>query len=89
VALNHAIALGMAEGPAAGLRALADIENRERLARYPFFPAAAAELEHRAGHAERAAELLRAALALARSRAEEELLRRKLEAWGGSASPSR
>jgi RNA polymerase sigma factor (sigma-70 family) len=83
VALNRAIAVGMAEGPEAGLRALAAIEDRERLARYPFFPAAVAELEHRAGRPERAAELLRAALSLARNRAEEELLGRKLEAWSG------
>jgi RNA polymerase sigma-70 factor (ECF subfamily) len=83
VALNRAIALGMAEGPEAGLRALEAIQDRERLARYPFFPAAAAELEHRAGHTERAAELMRAALSLARNHAEEELLGRKLEAWAG------
>ncbi len=80
VALNRAIAVGMAEGPEAGLRALADIEDRERLVRYPFFPAAMAEFESRAGRTERAAELLRAALLLARNHAEEDLLRRKLEA---------
>ena len=82
VALNRAIAVGMAEGPEAGLRALADIDDRERLVGYPFFPAAVAEFEHRAGRPERAAELLRAALSLARNRAEEDVLRRKLEAWG-------
>jgi RNA polymerase sigma factor (sigma-70 family) len=80
VALNRAIAVGMAEGPEAGLRALADIEDRERLRRYPFFPAAIAELELRAGRRERAAELLRSALRLVRNRAEEEVLERKLEA---------
>ena len=80
VALNRAIAVGMAEGPEAGLKALADIDDRERLVRYPFFPAAMAEFELRAGRTERAAELLRAALMLARNHAEEDVLKRKLEA---------
>jgi len=83
VALNRAIAIGMTEGPEAGLRALADIEDRERLAGYPFFPAAMAEFEHRAGRPERAAELLRGALQLVRNRAEEDVLKRKLQACGG------
>ncbi|HVO20802.1 MAG TPA: sigma-70 family RNA polymerase sigma factor [Anaeromyxobacter sp.] len=80
VALNRAIALGMAEGPDAGLSALAGIPDRERLARYPFLPAAVAEFERRAGRTARAAEALRQALALARSPAEEAVLARKLSA---------
>jgi RNA polymerase sigma factor (sigma-70 family) len=83
VALNRAIAVGMAEGPEAGLRALAEIEDRERLERYPFLPAAMAEFESRAGRPERAAELLRAALLLARNPAEREVLARKLAACEG------
>jgi predicted RNA polymerase sigma factor len=82
VALNRAIAVGMAEGPEAGLRALAEIQDRERLERYPFFPAAMAEFESRAGRPERAAALLRAALRLVRNPAEEEVLARKLDACG-------
>ena len=80
VALNRAIAVGMAEGPAAGLSALAGIPGRDRLARYPFLPAAVAEFERRAGRPARAAEALRQALALARSPAEEAVLARKLSA---------
>ncbi len=80
VALNRAIAMGMAEGPEAGLRALAEIEDRERLARYPFLPAAVAEFELLAGRPERAAEQLSAALLLARNPAEEAVLARKLAA---------
>jgi RNA polymerase sigma-70 factor (ECF subfamily) len=80
VALNRAIALGMADGPEAGLQAISEIADRERLRRYPFYPAALAELESRAGRAERAAELLEAALRLARNPAERELLARKLDA---------
>jgi RNA polymerase sigma factor (sigma-70 family) len=82
VALNRAIAVGMAEGPEAGLRALADIEDRDRLRRYPFLPAAMAEFELRAGRRERAAELLRSALRLARNPDEEAVLARKLGACG-------
>jgi len=85
VALNRAIAVGMAEGPEAGLRALAAIEDRERLARYPFLSAAVAEFELRAGRPERAREQLRAALLLVRNPAEEAVLARKLAACG---SPS-
>jgi RNA polymerase sigma-70 factor (ECF subfamily) len=80
VALNRAIAVGMADGPEEGLKAVAAIGGRERLARYPFLPAAEAELLRRAGRPGAAAERLREALLLARSPAEEALLRRKLEA---------
>jgi RNA polymerase sigma factor (sigma-70 family) len=85
VALNRAIAVGMAEGPEAGLRALAAIEDRDRLARYPFLPAAVAEFELRAGRPGRAAEQLRAALLLARNPAEAAVLARKLAACGAPA----
>src|SRR5919108_2420146 len=44
VALNRAIAIAQHEGPEAGLAAIAAMEDRERLASYPFFPAALAEL---------------------------------------------
>jgi RNA polymerase sigma-70 factor (ECF subfamily) len=82
VALNRAIAVGMAEGPEAGLRALAEIEDRERLERYPFLPAAVAEFELRAGRPERAAAQLRVARVLARNPVEEAVLARKLAACG-------
>jgi RNA polymerase sigma-70 factor (ECF subfamily) len=84
VALNRAIAVGMADGPEAGLGALAAIEDRDRLSRYPFLPAAVAEFELRAGRPERAAAQLRAALLLARNPAEEAVLARKLAACGVS-----
>lgn len=80
VALNRAIAVGMAEGPEAGLRALAALPERARLARYPFLPAAVAEFELRSGRPGRAAEALRSALLLARNPAEEAVLARKLAA---------
>jgi RNA polymerase sigma factor (sigma-70 family) len=83
VALNRAIATGMAESAEAGLRALAAIEGRERLARSPFLAAAVAEFELRAGRPERAAVQLEAALRLARNGAEAAVFSRKLAACRG------
>jgi len=84
VALNRAIALGMANGPEAGLAELRRIPDRALLAGYPFLPAALAEFELRAGRPERAADQLRAAILLARNPAEEALLARKLRACGSA-----
>ncbi|WP_029931612.1 RNA polymerase sigma factor [Nocardia otitidiscaviarum] len=42
VALNRAVALGMAEGPAAGLAALEPLTAEPQLAAYPYLPAARA-----------------------------------------------
>jgi RNA polymerase sigma-70 factor (ECF subfamily) len=83
VALNRAIAMGMARGPEAGLEAIAAIGDRERLERYPFLHAALAEFELRAGRPERARRALRVALSLARNPAEGALLARKLQACDG------
>jgi RNA polymerase sigma-70 factor (ECF subfamily) len=78
VALNRAIAIGELQGPAHGLAALDAIEDRERLASYPFYPAARAELELRRGQRRRAETQFRAALALARNDAERRFLERRL-----------
>jgi RNA polymerase sigma factor (sigma-70 family) len=77
VALNRAIALAQHEGPESGLRAIATIENRERLARYPFFPAALGELEFRAGRRTTARRHFREALRLARNPAERRFLQQR------------
>jgi RNA polymerase sigma-70 factor (ECF subfamily) len=78
VALNRAIAIGQRDGPERGLQALRAIEGRERLASYPFYPAALAELELRRGHLQAAEEQFQAALALARSGAERRHLEKRL-----------
>lgn len=49
VALNRAIAVAQLEGPESGLNAIEAIEHLDRLAEYPFLPAALGELELRAG----------------------------------------
>jgi RNA polymerase sigma-70 factor (ECF subfamily) len=80
VALNRAIVLAQLDGPDAGLRAIAGIADRERLAEYPFYHLAIAELERRAGRLDAAARSLRDAFALARNPGEQHLIARKLEA---------
>jgi len=84
VALNRAIALAQVEGPKRGLAELQALPGRDRLARYPFYPAALGELHLRAGHAPQAAEEFRRALRLARSPAERSYFQRKLAAASGS-----
>ncbi len=85
VELNRAIAVAMVEGPERGLEAIRAIPDADRLARYPFLPAAVGELELRAGRPERAAAALREAVRLARNPAERALLVRKLAACAPGA----
>jgi RNA polymerase sigma-70 factor (ECF subfamily) len=79
VALNRAIAIGQLEGPAHGIHALRAIEDRERLATYPFYPAALGELELRQGRLDAARAHFREALELARSDAERRYLQKRLQ----------
>jgi RNA polymerase sigma-70 factor (ECF subfamily) len=78
VALNRAIAVGQRDGPERGLEALSVIEDRDRLERYPFYPAARAELELKRGDRAAAREYFQAALARARSDAERRFLEKRL-----------
>ena len=78
VALNRAIAMGQKDGAERGLEALRAIVDRDRLAGYPFYPAAMGELELRRGDREAAREHFRAALPLARDPTERRFLERRL-----------
>lgn len=78
VALNRAIAIGRRDGPARGLRALAMIDDPDRLARYPFYPAAMGEMEARLGNRRAARSHYLDALGLARNAAERRFLERRL-----------
>ena len=78
VALNRAIAMGQQDGAERGLEALRGIAGRDRLAGYPFYPAAMGELELRRGHREAAREHFRAALPLARNATERRFLERRM-----------
>ena len=79
VRLNRAVAVGMAFGPAAGLRLLDDLAGEPALAGYHLLPAARGELLERLGREEEArAEFARAA-AMSGNAPERELLRARAE----------
>ena len=77
VALNRAIAIAERDGPAAGLAAMREIPQRERLTRYPFYPAAMGELESRLGRSDEARAHFDAAIAQARNASEREFFERR------------
>jgi RNA polymerase sigma-70 factor (ECF subfamily) len=77
VALNRAIAIGQRDGAERGLQELRQMTDRDRLQRYPFYPAAIAEFELRRGNAAVAGEHFAAAAALARNPAEQRFLARR------------
>jgi RNA polymerase sigma-70 factor (ECF subfamily) len=83
VALNHAAAVAMAEGPQRGLELLAELERDGRLEAYPLLPAARADLLRRLGRRGEAAAAYQAALAGVGNDAERRYLRRRLREVGG------
>ena len=78
VALNRAVAIALAEGPAAGLELIEELEDRGELAEYHLLPATRADLLRRLGQKEQAEVAYRRALALAPTDAERRFLRRRL-----------
>jgi len=78
VALNRAIAIGELDGASAGLAALDEIDDRDRLAAYPFYHAARAELELKRGNATDAREHFAAAIRLSRNPMERRFLERRI-----------
>lgn len=89
VALNRAVALAEAEGPQRGLEALREIEGVERLAEYPFYPAALATLELRRGDSTAAARHFRTALRSARNDGERRFLEERLRECDGADASAR
>ncbi len=65
VALNHGVAVAMAQGPAAGLAILDGLADRKELSGYHLLPAARADLLARLGRNTESASAYRTALALA------------------------
>ena len=78
VALNHAVAAGMAFGPAAALPLLAALEESGQLAGYHLLPATRADMLRRLGRPAEAAVAYREALELAGTDAERRFLIRRL-----------
>ncbi|WP_141575338.1 RNA polymerase sigma factor [Actinomadura sp. WMMA1423] len=78
VRLNRAVAVGMADGPAAGLDLVEDLERSGALEGYHLLPATRADLLRRMGRDAEAADAYRRALDLASDTAERRYLARRL-----------
>jgi RNA polymerase sigma-70 factor, ECF subfamily len=79
VRLNRAVAVAMAEGPAAGLALVEGLAHSGALAGYHLLPATRADLLRRMGDTERAAEAYREARALAATDAERAYLKARMD----------
>jgi RNA polymerase sigma-70 factor (ECF subfamily) len=79
VALNRAVAVAMADGPAVGLSLVEQLETSGALSGYYLLPATRADLLRRLGRHHEAATAYRAAIALAVTDAERRYLTRRLE----------
>jgi RNA polymerase sigma-70 factor, ECF subfamily len=91
VELNRAVAVGMAEGPAAGLALLDSLAAGGKLAGYHLLPAARADMLRRLGQHAGAADAYAQALALAGTDAERRYLARRqaeVTSLGGAPAPS-
>jgi RNA polymerase sigma-70 factor (ECF subfamily) len=79
VELNRAVAVAMADGPAAGLPLVEALEATNTLPNYYLLPATRADLLRRLGRADEAADAYREALALAPTDAERRFLTRRVK----------
>jgi len=86
VALNHAVAVAMHDGPARGLALLEALAARGELRGYHLLPAARADLLRRLGRREEAAAQYRAALALTTLAPERRFLERRLREVAGAGA---
>lgn len=80
VALNRAIAVAQVEGPERGLEEIGAIDQRDRLASYPFYAAALGELEFRLGRRDAARRHFEQAVSLARNPMERRFLDQRVAA---------
>jgi len=79
VRLNRAVAVGMAEGPAAGLAALEDLAHEPALANYHLFPSVRADLLLKLGRFSEARDEIQRAIAMTENRREQHLLSERLK----------
>jgi RNA polymerase sigma-70 factor (ECF subfamily) len=82
VTLNRAVAVGMRDGPAAGLEALSVLSDEPQLAGYSYLPAARADFLRRLGRAEEARTAYAEALRLTDNAVEREFLFMRLTQCG-------
>jgi RNA polymerase sigma-70 factor (ECF subfamily) len=85
IELNRAVAVAMADGPAAGLELIDALGSDERLTAYSYYHAARADLLRRLGRSAPAAEAYRAALELTTNAVERSFLLRRIAEVGGAA----
>ena len=85
VRLNRAVAVAMAEGPAAGLRLVCEANTGGALDEYPLYHSARADLLRRLGRHTEAAEAYRRALEVTTNAAERRFLLRRLSEVTGRA----
>ncbi|WP_371596630.1 RNA polymerase sigma factor [Streptomyces sp. NBC_00564] len=78
VRLNRAVAVGMAEGPEAGLALVAELEGEGELEGYHLLPATRADLLRRGGRTAEAVQAYGRALELVENEAERRFLERRL-----------
>lgn len=79
VALNRAVAVGMAQGPAAGLHALDALAAEPALANYHLLPSVRGDLLVKLGRYGEAREELQRAMTMTDNRREHEVLSKKLK----------
>ena len=79
VGLNRAVAVGMAQGPAAGLAALDDLNSGSTLAGYHLLPSVRGDLLLKLGRFTEAREELQRAMAMTENRRVQDLLSEKLK----------
>jgi RNA polymerase sigma-70 factor (ECF subfamily) len=85
VALNRAVAIGFATGPADGLAALEQLSGEPQLAGYGYLAAARADLLRRLGRLDDAMLAYEEALLLTENDVERSFLQKRLESCGDSA----
>ena len=88
IELNRAVAVGMAEGPQAGLSIVDRLLHEPALKAYHLLPSVRGDLLHKLGRHEEARAAFEAAAALAGNRREQELLRRRAAEAADAATSS-
>jgi RNA polymerase sigma-70 factor (ECF subfamily) len=85
VALNRAVAIGLAEGPAEGLAALDELGAEPQLAGYGYLASARADFLRRLGRTDEARLAYQEALLLTENEVERYFLEGRLRALGASS----
>ena len=88
IELNRAVAVGMADGPEAGLSIVDRLMNEPALKAYHLLPSVRGDLLHKLGRHEEARAAFEAAAALAGNRREQDLLRQRAAEAADAATPS-